>query len=307
MFMGTPAFSIPTLRALHESGETIAAVVTRPDSPQGRGKRVSPPEAKVEALRRGLPVMQPATLKDPRVLADLGTMDPDIIVVAAYGRILPREVLALPPHGCINLHPSLLPRYRGPAPIQRAVLQGEKKTGVTVIRLVEKMDAGPIILQREVPIGEEETAEELGERLSVAGADLVMEAVRAVGAGSATLREQNEAEATLAPLLRKEEGEIDWTGDAAAIRNRVRGLLPWPGAHTTIGGRMIKLYKARAQEPGAGGRPGTITEAGPGGIRVATGKGDLVILELQAEGKKRMSAKEFLLGRSITVGTICGQ
>lgn len=304
--MGTPAFSIPTLTSLNDSGHTIPAVVTRPDAPKGRGQRLSPPEAKVEAAARGIPVYQPARLTDPGFLAALSGLKPDAIVVAAYGKILPNEILVIPPHGCINLHPSLLPKYRGPAPVQRALLGGEKTTGVTVMKIAEKTDSGPIILQKEVPIGEEDTGEDLGRRLALIGAGLMVEALTSIEQGTAVFRPQNDDEATYAPFITKEEGKIDWSVGAPEIRNRVRGLLTWPGAFTSLGGKRIKIIKARAVESGAAGPPGTITEAGQEGIRVSTGKGDLVILELQMEGKKAVGAAEFLRGHKVSSGMVCG-
>jgi len=305
--MGTPTFSIPTLTSLIDSGENIVAVVTRPDAPKGRGQKVTAPDAKAEAERKGVPVLQPTDANDPGFIKTLRSLNPEIIVVAAYGKILPREIITLPVHGCINLHPSLLPKYRGPSPIQRAVLHGEKKTGVTIMRLNEGMDAGPIVLQKETAIGEDETAEELGARLSSIGAELMVEAVKAIGQGKAVYRDQNEKEASYAPFIKKGEGEIDWSQSAEEIRNRIRGLLPWPGAFTFINGKRIKIIKGKAEKSSGDAAPGTIAGVSPEGIRIATGKGDIVILRLQEEGKKETNAKEFLLGRKISVGTICGR
>jgi len=313
VFMGTPAFSIPTLTSLIDSGENIVAVVTRPDAPRGRGQKLSPPEVKAEAVRRGIPVLQPSDANDTGFINTLRSLSPEIIVVAAYGKILPREIITLPIHGCINLHPSLLPKYRGAAPIQRALLRGEKKTGVTIMRLNERLDAGPILLQKEAAIGEDETAEELGTRLSSLGAELMVEAVKAIGQGKAVYRDQNDEEANYAPLITKGEGEIDWSKSAEEIRNRIRGLLPWPGAFTFINGKRIKIIKGRAEksarslEAGRSAAPGTITGVGPEGIRVATGRDDLVIHKLQEEGKRQTNAREFLLGHKISAGTICGR
>jgi len=313
VFMGTPTFSIPTLTSLIDSGENVVAVVTRPDAPRGRGQRLSPPDAKAEAERRGVHVLQPSDANDPGFIKTLRSLNPEIIVVAAYGKILPKEIITLPIHGCINLHPSLLPKYRGPSPIQWAVLRGEKKTGVTIMRLNESMDAGPILLQKEAAIGEDETAEELGARLSTIGAELMVEAVKAIGQGKAVYRDQNDKEATYAPFITKGEGEIDWNKSAEEIRNRIRGLLPWPGAFTFINGKRIKIIKGKVEkstqslEAGRSAAPGTITGVSHEGIRVATGRDDLVIHELQEEGKRETNAREFLLGHKISVGTICGR
>ena len=253
----------------------------------------------------GIPVLQPAKLKNPDILSALQELNPEVIVVAAYGKILPAGVLALPPHGCLNLHPSLLPKYRGPAPIQWAILRGEKKTGVSIIQLTEKMDAGPILLQKEVDILEDETAGELSMRLSHVGAELMVDAVKAIEQGKAVYGAQNEEEASLAPFIKKEDGEIAWTLSAVEIRDKIRGLLPWPGAFTFLLGKRIKILKGRAEESRVSAAPpGTITEVSRDGFRIATGKGDLVILEIQMEGKTRMSAGEFLLGHKVSEG-IC--
>ncbi|MFQ5458843.1 MAG: methionyl-tRNA formyltransferase, partial [Myxococcota bacterium] len=270
VFMGTPEFSVPSLEALIQAGHEIAAVVAQPDRPRGRGLApASPPTARA-ARRSGIPVLQPARVRAPAFFDALTALAPELIVVVAFGQILPKAILDLPPRGCINLHASLLPRYRGAAPIQWAILRGERVTGLTTMTMNEEMDAGDILRVREVPIREGETAGALAERLCRAGAPLLVETVQAIGEGRATPRPQDPAAVTMAPRLRKEDGRIPWADAARDIVNRVRAVTPWPGAFTTHRGRTLKVWEADLGEPGAGGGApaGSVLRADASGIAV---------------------------------------
>ena len=303
VFMGTPEFAIPSLKALIASHQ-VAGVFSQPDKPVGRHQnKLQPTPVKERALAHGIPVYQPETLRDGTALAILQELDPELIVVAAYGRFLPDEILALPPKGCINIHSSLLPKYRGSAPINWAILNGEAETGVTIQRMVHDMDAGDIILQRAVKIGETEDAAALYDRLAVMGGELVVEAVAQIQAGTASYTPQDHTRATLAPMLSKDLSPVDWTKSAQAVFNQIRGLYPWPGASTTaLTGEPIKLWGAQVVEKHTDATPGTVIAAGKQGIDVACGDFmTLRILELQAPGKKRMSAAAYLAGHPIQV------
>ncbi|MCI8687474.1 MAG: methionyl-tRNA formyltransferase, partial [Lawsonibacter sp.] len=292
VFMGTPEFAIPSLKALIASHQVVG-VFCQPDKPVGRHQnKLQPTPVKERALAHGIPVYQPETLRDGTALAILQELAPELIVVAAYGRFLPDEILALPPKGCINIHSSLLPKYRGSAPINWAILNGEEVTGVTIQRMVHDMDAGDIILQRAVKIGKTEDAAALYDRLAVMGGELAVEAVAQIQAGTATYTPQDHTQATLAPMLSKELSPVDWTKSAQEIFNQIRGLYPWPGASTTaLTGEPIKLWGAQVVEKHTDATPGTIVAAGKQGIDVACGEFNHVlrILELQAPGKKRMT------------------
>jgi len=298
IFMGTAAFSLPTLRALVEAKEVIA-VVTQPDRPRGRGRKLAPPPAKELALDLGLQVMQPERVKEPPVIAQLEKLKPDLIVVAAFGQILPPAVLGIPPLGCINVHPSLLPKYRGAAPINWAIINGETQTGVTTYFMDEGMDTGAVLLVREVEIGADETAEELGERLAAIGGELARETIQGLKEQSLHPTPQDEKGASYAPLLKKSDGLIQWEEAAGQIRNQIRGMGPWPTAYTVWGAKRIKVFRAST---GKGtGAPGKIISL-EGGIEVACGKGSLIIEELQLEGSKKMGWEEFTRGHRLTLG-----
>jgi methionyl-tRNA formyltransferase len=304
VFMGTPEFAIPSLKALIASHQVVG-VFCQPDKPVGRHQnKLQPTPVKERALAHGIPVYQPETLRDGTALAILQELAPELIVVAAYGRFLPDEILALPPKGCINIHSSLLPKYRGSAPINWAILNGEEVTGVTIQRMVHDMDAGDIILQRAVKIGKTEDAAALYDRLAVMGGELAVEAVAQIQAGTATYTPQDHTQATLAPMLSKELSPVDWTKSAQEIFNQIRGLYPWPGASTTaLTGEPIKLWGAQVVEKHTDATPGTIVAAGKQGIDVACGEFNHVlrILELQAPGKKRMTVAAYLAGNPIQV------
>jgi methionyl-tRNA formyltransferase len=301
-FMGTAAFALPTMQAV-TAAEELIAVVTQPDRPQGRGREMAPPPVKKLALDLGLPIMQPERVKDPLFLAQLAELKPELIVVAAFGQILPPAILDLPPLGCVNVHPSLLPKYRGAAPFQMAVIKGETRTGVSVYRMDQGMDTGPLLLTREVEIGEAETAEELGKRLAVIGGELVNEAIKGLKQGTLKPVPQDEQGASYAPLLKKIDGLIPWQEDAAQIRNRIRGMVPWPVAYTMWQGKQIKIYRARIGE--GTGTPGEIISL-DSGIEVATGTGSIFIEELQIEGGRRIRCDEFCRGHRLIVGERLG-
>ncbi len=305
VFMGTPAFAVPSLEGLAKAGHQIAGVFSQPDKPVGRHhNKLQPTPVKERALALGVPVYQPATLRDGAALAILRELDPELVVVAAYGRFLPDDILALPPKGCVNVHSSLLPKYRGSAPINWAILNGERVTGVTIQRMVHDMDAGDIILQRSTPIGEAEDASALYDRLAELGGGLAVEAAAQIEAGTAIYTPQDHTQATQAPMLSKEMSPVDWTRTAQEVFNHIRGLYPWPGASTTaITGEPIKLWGAQVVEKHTDAGPGTIVAAGKQGIDVACGEFNHVlrILELQPPGKKRMSAADYLRGHPIQV------
>ena len=302
VFMGTSPFARPTLSALNNSEEVIA-VITQPDRPRGRGQAIAPPPAKELALDLGLQILQPERVKDPQFIAQLEGLEPDVIVVAAFGQILPPAVLDLPRLGCVNIHPSLLPNYRGAAPINWAIINGESKTGVTTYLMDEGMDTGAVLLVREVEIGADETAEELGARLADVGGELVVETIKGLTEGTLQPIPQNEKGASYAPLLKKTDGLIQWEEEAGQIRNRIRGMVPWPVAFTWWKGKRMKLFRARTGH--VAGAPGEITST-DGGLEVACGKGSLFIEELQLEGGRKMGWEEFTRGHQLTLGEKLG-
>ena len=305
VFMGTPDFAVPSLEALVRDGHEVAGVFSQPDKPVGRHQnKLQPTPVKVCAQKYDIPVFQPEKLRDGTALTILQKLAPELIVVAAYGRFLPDDILALPARGCINVHSSLLPKYRGSAPINWAILNGEAETGVTIQQMVHDMDAGDIILQRATPIGETEDAAALYERLSVMGGELLVEAVGQIEAGTASHTPQDHEKATPAPMLSKAMSPVDWTRSAQEIFNQIRGLYPWPGASTDIlTGEPVKLWGAQVVEKHTDAGPGAVIAAGKQGIDVACGEFGHVlrILELQAPGKKRMSAAAYLAGHPIQV------
>lgn len=302
VFMGTPDFAVPCLEALIERKDEIAGVFTQPDKPVGRGHKLKAPPVKELAASHGIPVFQPPTLKDAAAQQQVRELAPELIVVVAYGKLLPKAVLDIPPLGCINVHGSLLPKYRGAAPIQWAVLNGEKQTGVSTMFLSEGMDCGDVILERAVEINEGETSGELFDRLAPIGAGLLRETIELIASGSAPRRRQDESQATLAPMITKDMARLDFTKDAAALINTINGMNPWPVAHTAVGGAVIKVYRARAAD--AAGAPGEVLD----GKRfvVACKGGALELLEIQAQGGKRMAAADYLRGHPVKPGTIMG-
>ena len=303
VFLGTPDFAVASLRRLVEEGHTLCGVFTQPDKPKNRGHKLAFSPVKEYALTKELPVFQPARIRDPEAVAQLAELQPELIVAAAYGQILPEEILQMPPLGAINVHSSLLPKYRGAAPINWAILNGETETGVTIMDMARELDAGDMILQKRTAIGSEENAQQLTARLAELGAEALSEAVAEIAAGKAVRTPQNGAESTYAPMLSKELSPIDWTCPAHAISCQVRGLIPWPCASTdVIHGETMKIYAVEETGAETSAPPGTIAAAGKQGIDVACGDGKLLrITELQAQGGKRMAAAAYLLGHPISL------
>lgn len=304
VFMGTPEAAASSLEELLKCTDPVVGVVTQPDRPQGRGQRSGPSPVRRVAESRGIPVLAPENVRDLAFLDALKSWGPELIVVVAYGRILPRAVLELPPRGCLNVHYSLLPRYRGAAPVAWAIVNGEQKSGVTTMRLAEKMDAGPVFLQAEISLAPNETAASLEAKLTPMGARLLLETIRGLKDGSVVPKPQNEEEASYAPILKKEDGKIDWRQPAEAIERRVRGLYPWPSAYTYYKGKLLKVYRATAipAEEEEKGVPGEVVRAGQKGLWIMTGQGILRFEEVQLENRKRLSASEFLKGTRIQRG-----
>lgn len=300
--MGTPQFAVPSLAALLARGEEVAAVVCQPDKPRGRGRRLMPPPVKEAALAAGLAVLQPDRIRTPEFLARIRDLAPDLIVVTAYGRILPGELLRLPPFGTINVHGSLLPRYRGAAPIQWAVLNGDTETGITIMQMDEGMDTGDILLAEKLAIAPHDTAGSLAEKMAALGGTLLGQALDALRAGKLVPRRQDERLATLAPPLRKEQGVIDWQKPAREIGCLIRGLDPWPMAHTTLEGKWLRLFRPRIIAGAVREAPGTLCRADRDGLLVATGQDALLIAEVQMEGGRRMEVDAFLRGRPLKPG-----
>ena len=303
--MGTPEFAVPSLEALITAGHTLCGVFCQPDKPVGRHQnKLQPPPVKERALAHDIPVFQPVKLRDGSALALIQELAPELIVVAAYGRILPQDILDCPPMGCINVHSSLLPKYRGAAPINWAILNGEKETGVTIMHMAAELDAGDVIAQASTPIDPAETAPELTARLAELGGKLLADTVEGIAAGRAGRTPQDERAVTLAPLLSKELSPVDWTRSSQAIYDQIRGLTPWPGASThVITGETMKLWRAQVVEKNTDARPGSVLRADEKGIDVACGDGWILrILELQAPGSKRMAAADYLRGHPLKTG-----
>jgi methionyl-tRNA formyltransferase len=305
VFFGTPEFASVSLQAVLGGPDEVVGVVCQPDKPAGRGQQLQAPPVKRLAGEHGVPVVQPIKLKTDELPATLRAWAPDIGVVAAYGRILPPAVLTLPRLGCINVHASLLPKYRGAAPIQWALLRGETVTGVTIMCMNERMDEGDTLLQRATPIGLDETYGKLQERLARLGAEALMDALAALHAGSLPAVPQDHAAATYAPMIGKQEGAIDWNRAAAEIAAQVRAFNPWPSAFTTLAGRLLKIHRARAVVDTTDALPGTVVALGDS-IRVATGNGLLALEELQLEGKRALAAPAFARGAAIALGDRLG-
>ena len=300
LFMGTPEFAVPSLNALLGAGHTVCGVFTQPDKPKNRGMKLLPSPVKVCALSHEIPVFQPAKMRDGEALGYLRELDPELIVVAAYGKILPSEILDYPVKGCINVHSSLLPKYRGAAPINWAILNGEAVTGVTIMHMAPALDAGDIIAQVSTPIGADETAPTLTARLAELGAELLVSAVEAIGAGTAARTPQDEAGSTYAPMLSRELSPMDWSKPARTLHDQVRGLLPWPAAVAEFGGIRCKVFSTDLPLQTTDAAPGTILEAGKRGIDIACGGGTVLhIDELQADGGKRMKAADYLRGHPL--------
>ncbi|MFC4305856.1 methionyl-tRNA formyltransferase [Cohnella boryungensis] len=314
LFMGTPDFAVPSLEALLKQGYEIAAVVTQPDRPKGRKRELTPSPVKVFALERGLQVLQPERLRSPEGVSEVAAIAPDLIVTAAYGQILPKSVLDMPRLGCINVHGSLLPGYRGGAPIQRSIINGEKVTGVTLMYMAEGLDTGDMIAKVEVPIADEDTAGSMFGKLSESGAALLLEWLPRIVDGTAGRTPQSEEEASYAPNLTREDEKLDWSQSSRRIFDRVRGLNPMAGGFTYLDGEVFKVWGCDIpQSPDKGLRreweslaPGSVLEADAMGIRVRTGDGTLVLTEVQPAGKKALKATEFAKGARLAPGKVLG-
>jgi methionyl-tRNA formyltransferase len=304
IFMGTPEFAVPSLAALLRQGYDVAGVVTVPDRPAGRGLHAASSPVKQFAAAHSLPVLTPETLRDPHFLEDLKALRPECAVVVAF-RILPPEVFSLPPLGTFNLHASLLPKYSGAAPINWAVINGETETGVTTFFLREKVDTGDVILQKKIAIGPDDSAGDIHDRLSVTGAEAVIETVRLIEMSKAATTPQNDALATPAPKIFTDDCRIDWNRSAPELHNFIRGLSPRPGAFTLLNGKVLKIFRSSAQPGNAPGKPGGILRADDR-LTIGAGTGCIDILDLQLEGKKRLSAAEFLRGANLKIGAILG-
>ena len=302
VFMGTPEFAVPSLEALLKSDDRVVGIVTQPDRPRGRGQRLSPSPVKVIAQREQLPLLQPTKMKDPAFMAELSGWKPDLIAVAAFGRILPPAILSLPPRGCVNVHGSLLPKYRGAGPIQWAIINGETETGITTMLMDEGMDTGAILLQEAIPIAPEDTAGSLSSRLADLGGRLLVETLAQLKMGTLIPRPQDHAQGSLAPLLKKEDGVIDWSLPATVIANRIRGMTPWPGAYTFLQADRWMIYRATAMDEAATSAPGHVTAVTKDAIHVATGQGVLAIRELQPANGRRMPAVQYLAGHPLQIG-----
>jgi methionyl-tRNA formyltransferase len=306
LFMGTPAFAVPALEGLADNGYPVIAVVTQPDRPQGRGRTMAPPPVKVVAEAHGLTALQPEKVRTPDFLEAFRQLAPDLVIVAAFGQILPREIIHGPREGCINIHPSLLPKYRGAAPINWTLIRGEEKTGVTIMRMDEGVDSGDILLQEETPIGAEEAFGALHDRLATMGAGLLLKALAMLEAGTLQPRPQDHRLATTAPRLAPEDGLIRWDTDARAIVTLIRGLSPTPSAYTFLNEKKLKIFMATAEIADVRDAPGTVTGETALGLRVAAGNGYVLLREVQLEGKKRLAVRDFLRGVRIAPGQVLG-
>jgi methionyl-tRNA formyltransferase len=304
IFMGTPEFACPTLQALINRGEDVIAVVTQPDRPKGRGQQLAPPPVKALAQQYGIPVLQPVKVRLPEVVEQLQALAPDLIVVVAFGQILPKALLHIPRFGCINIHASLLPRWRGAAPINWCLISGDSETGVTTMQMDVGLDTGDMLVKRTIPLEPEDDARTLHDKLSILGADALAETLDLLADGRLTAEKQDDSLTCYAAMLKKEDGELDWTMAATDLRNRIRGMNPWPGTFSFLDGKLVKLFRGTA---GAGsGQPGTVLRVGRDGIEVACGSGSLILGELQLEGKKRLPAAEFLAGCRLEPGMVLG-
>ncbi|MCI1721567.1 MAG: methionyl-tRNA formyltransferase [Lachnospiraceae bacterium] len=297
VFMGTPDFSVGILKALSDAGYEITGVITQPDRPKGRKMEPSACPVAEEAKKLGLPLFQPEKVRTPEAVGKIRAMEPDLIAVAAFGQIIPKEILEMPKYGCVNVHASLLPAYRGAAPIQQAILDGKKTTGVTIMRMDEGLDTGDIISQKEVEIAEDETGGSLFDRLAGEGAALLIATIPSIADGTAVYTKQPaESTTPYAKMLKKEAGLIDWTKSAGEIERRIRALNPWPSAYAVLDRRMFKIWKAHVEKPDMTGKTGFILRQDHKGIYVQTGEGILCLDEVQLEGRKRMPTSEFLKG-----------
>ncbi|MBO5056931.1 MAG: methionyl-tRNA formyltransferase [Lachnospiraceae bacterium] len=302
VYMGTPDFAVAPLEAIIKAGHEVTAVVTQPDKQKGRGKEMQMTPVKECALKNGIPVLQPVKIKEPEAIEELKKYPADIFVIAAFGQLLSEEILHMPRFGCINIHASLLPAYRGAAPIQWVIINGEKKTGVTIMQMAKGLDTGDMLLKKEVLIDEKETGESLHDKLMAAGAGLIVEALPKIEKGEIVPEKQDDALSCYASRLTKSMGLIDWTQDAVSIERLVRGLNSWPSAYTIYKGKTLKIWEADVIAGKSSYKPGTVAEVGKDYFDVAAGEGRLRIKTLQLEGKKKVSVRDFLLGYEVVCG-----
>lgn len=306
IFMGTPDFSVGTLEALADAGHEIVLAVTQPDKPKGRGKEMQYPPVKEAALKRGIPVFQPRKIREPECMEELARYQADVMVVVAFGQLLPAKILQMAPYGCINVHASLLPKYRGAAPIQWAVIDGEKVSGVTTMQMDEGLDTGDMLLKKEIPLEPDETGGSLHDKLAAAGAVLCVETLQRLAAGTLIPEKQGESPTAYARMLSRDMGKIDWAQDAVKIERLIRGLNPWPSACTVWDEKVMKIWQAEVSEDNAEAEPGTVTEVGKDFFAVQTKQGQLKIKQLQIPGKKKMDAGAFLRGYKVEKGSRLG-
>lgn len=307
IFMGTPEFAVPTLEALIQGGHEVAAVVTQPDKPKGRGGKMQFPPVKECALQHEIHVLQPVKVREKEVVDQLAAYQPDAIVVVAFGQILPKEILDMPKYGCINVHASLLPKYRGAAPMQWAIIDGEKKTGITTMYMNEGLDTGDILEQEETEITEDETAQTLHDRLSMMGGPLILSTLDKLEKNEITRIKQDDSQSCYAKMLHKSLGNICFDEDAESIERLIRGLNPWPSAFTHLNGKTLKIWRAQTCESNFDAKPGTIVKVEKDSFTIACKKGGLEVLSLQLEGKKRMDAENFLRGYQLEEGIVLGE
>ena len=304
IFLGTPAFAVPTLEAILAAGHEVVTVVTQPDRPSGRGQQLVPPPVKQAALRLGLPVYQPERVRRAEAVEQLRALAAEAMIVVGYGQIIPQVIIDMPPRGIINVHASLLPKYRGAGPVQWALINGETRTGVTTMKIDAGLDTGDMLLKAETEIGPDENSVELGKRLAVMGAALLVRTLEDLDRGAIQPQKQDQAAATYAPILKKEDGLIDWSQAAQAIHNRVRGLEPWPGAYTRFRGQTLHIWRSQPHQGGQG-LPGRFAGLKP--LRVWCGAGSLALVEVQLEGRKRMAAADFANGQRLSEHDYLGE
>ena len=312
VYMGTPDFAVPPLAALVQNGYEVTAVVTQPDKPKGRGKTLLPTPVKEEAMKHDIPVYQPLKVREPEFVETLKKLEPDMIIVAAFGQIIPKTILDMPKYGCLNIHASLLPKYRGAAPIQQAVIDGEKESGVTIMQMGVGLDTGDMISQAVVPLAEDETGGSLFDRLSDVGAQLLVKTLEGLEAGTITPVKQDDSESTYVKMLHKSFGKMDFNKSAAELERLIRGLNPWPSAFTYIDGKMLKIWDADvvdniSEVQTDEVKPGQIVSVGKNTFAIACGQGYLVVNEVQLEGKKRMDSGSFLRGNKLEAGVMLGE
>lgn len=306
VFMGTPDFAVPCLQKIIDEGHKVIGVVTQPDKPKGRGKKLSMPPVKELALKYHIPVYQPLKARDEEFVEILKNLNPDIIIVVAFGQILPKSILDIPKYGCVNVHASLLPRYRGAAPLNWVIINGEEKTGVTTMYMDEGLDTGDMILKSEIPLDDKITAGELHDKMMIDGANLLKETMDLIEKGEAPREKQNDDDTCYSPIMKKTLGNIDWSKSAKDIHNLVRGVNPWPSAYTTYNGNTMKVWETNVLDNVSDKTPGTIISVDKDGIKVSTGKGIINIKEIQMAGKKRVKVQEYIKGNNIDTDIVLG-